>query len=308
MTPMGTNQLKACPNGKKINFEQIKLQHASNGAHRGGNTLLMAIIFIEGRQQLKRSFRSFFKFVMGKEISFYESSNGLTIHAFDSVFFIDPLVIEGEFYSIFPLWADYLKQTLFPFRLVILNYQKRENLNSNPFSINLVDSNSPLSDKIRTVLSVDDLTVHDFNGNYETTNIIDMLKGFFKGHGEESLVSILTSIGNDLDMGPKLVASDDYSVDECIQELIIKRELPGKWSEFKERYNRYLIYFRYTPFFKEIQGLTDYFQKVDAYLRNIPKTKETFIKTRISEEIRKARKILEDIDSKYIGSEWPVQL
>ena len=268
----------------------------------------MAIIFIEGRRELKKSFRGFFEFVMGKEISFYESSNGLTIHAFDSVFFIDPLVIEGELYSIFSLWADYLKQTHFPFRLVILNYQKRENLNSNPFSINLADSDSHLSDKIRTVLSVDDLTVHDFNGNYETTNITDMLKGFFKGHGQESLVSILTSIGNDLDMGPKLVASDDYSVDECIQELIIKRELPRKWNEFKERYNRYLAYFRYTPFFKEVQGLADYFQKVDDYLQNIPKTRDAFIQTTISEEIRKARAILEEFDRKYIGSEQPVQL
>jgi len=270
--------------------------------------LLMAIIFIEGRQQLKRSFRGFFEFAMGKEISFYGSFNGLTIHAFDSVFFIDPLIIEGEFYSIFPLWADYLKQTHFPFRLVILNYQKRENLNSNPFSINLADSTPPLSDKIRTVLSVDDLTVHGFNGNYETTNITDMLKGFFKGHGQESLVSVLTSIGNDLDMGPKLVASDDYSIDECIQELIIKRELPRKWNEFKERYNKYLIYFKYTPFFVEVQGLADYFQKVDAYLQNIPRTKDAFIKTTISEEIRKAREILEDIDRKYIGSERQVQL
>ena len=277
-------------------------------AHRGGNTLLMAIIFIEGRQHLKRSFRGFFEFVMGKEISFYGSSDGLTIHGFDSVFFVDPLVIEGEFYSIFPLWANYLKQTLFPFRLAILNYQKRENLNSNPFSINLADSGRSLSDKIRTVLSVDDLTVHDFNGNYETTNIIDMLKGFFKGHGQESLVSVLASIGNDLDMGPKLVVSDDYSVDECIQELIIKRKLPEKWDAFKERYNRYLTYFRYTPFFKEIQGLTDYFQKVDAYLQNIPRTKDAFIKTTISEEIRKAREILEGIDRKYIGSERQVQL
>ena len=271
--------------------------------------MLMAIIFIEGRQQLKRSFRSFFKFVMGKEISFFGSFDGLTIHAFDSVFFIDPLIIEGELYSIFPLWADYLKQTHFPFRLVILNYQKRENLNSNPFSINLADFDRPLPDKIRTVLSVDDLTVHDFNGNYETTNIIDMLKGFFKGHGQESLVSVMTSIGNDLDMGPRLVASPEkYSVDECIQELIIKRELPRRWNEFKGRYNRYLTYFRYTPFFKEVRGLTDYFQKVDNYLQNIPKTKDAFIKTRISEEIRKARVILEEIDRKYIGSERPVQL
>jgi hypothetical protein len=165
-----------------------------------------------------------------------------------------------------------------------------------------------LSDKIKTVLSADDLTVHGYNGNSETANIIDKLKTFFKGHGEESLLSILTSIGNDLDMGPKLVASDDYSVDECIQELIIKRKLPEKWDEFKERYNRYLVYFRYTPFFKEIQGLTDYFQKVDAYLQNIPRTQEAFIKTTISEEIRKARMILEEIDHKYIGSERPVQL
>lgn len=270
--------------------------------------MLMAIIFIEGRQELKRSFRGFVEFVMGEEISLYGSSNGLTIHAFDSVFFVDPLVIEGEFYSIFPLWSDYLKQTLFPFRLVILNYHKRENLNSNPFSINLADSDRPLPDKIRIVLSVDDLTVHDFNGNYETTNIIDMLKGFFKGHGQESLVSILTSIGNDLDMGPKLVASDDYSVNECIQELIIKRELPRRWDEFKERYGRYLAYFIYTPFFKEIQGLTDYFKKIDTYLQDIPRTKETFIKTTISEEIRKARAILEEIDRKYIGSEQPVKL
>ena len=135
-----------------------------------------------------------------------------------------------------------------------------------------------------------------------------MLKGFFKGHGQKSLVKILSSIGSDLDMGPKLVASDDYSVDECIQELIIKRKLPEKWEKFKERYNRYLVYFRYTPFFKEVQGLTDYFQKVDAYLQNIPKTKKAFIQTTISEEIRKARVILEEIDRKYIGSERPVQL
>jgi hypothetical protein len=103
------------------------------------------------------------------------------------------------------------------------------------------------------------------------------------------------------------VAMDDYTVEECVQELIVKRAIP-KWESFKERYDKYLLYFRYTPFFKEIQGLTDYFRKVDAYLQNIPKTKEAFIQARISEEIRKARVILEDIDRKYIGSERPIQL
>ena len=120
-------------------------------------------------------------------------------------------------------------------------------------------------------------------------------------------MKLLTDLAQLFMQGPQLVAMGDYTIEECVQELIAKRAIP-RWEKFKERYNRYLSYSRYTPFFREVQGLADYFQKVDDYLQNIPRAKEAFIKTTISEEIRKARLILEEIDRKYIGSERPVQL
>lgn len=270
----------------------------------------MKTVFLESKNNnISISFQNYFKYLFDREISFYCDTNYVDFEENDCIFLMEPVSIHGEWYSVFPLWIDYFRVNDLNLKVIVFHYGEKDILDSNPFFISLTDNQRSFYKKINSVLSIGSLSIGDHNFRPDTALIADVLKVFFKGHGEESLVSILTSIGNDLDMGPKLVASPEkYSVDECIQELIIKRKLPEKWEKFKERYNRYLVYFRYTPFFKEVQGLTDYFQKVDTYLKDIPRTKDAFIKTTISEEIRKARVILEDIDRKYIGSERPVQL
>jgi hypothetical protein len=256
---------------------------------------------------LKGAFNNYFKFVLNKNPYFYENCFQDDFQKGDYFFVFDPTEINAEFYSVFPLWMDYIKKKRLPIRLIILNSEKIENLNYNPFFINLIDQNRPLSDKIRTVLAIDDLKLHDCNWRSQAANIADALKAFFKGHGQESLIKILTDLDQYFQQGPQLVAMDDYTVEECVQELIVKRAIP-KWESFKERYDKYLLYFKYLPFYKEIYDLKDCSKKVDDYIHNIPKKKEAFVKTDISEEIRKARAILEDIDRKYIGSERPVQL
>ena len=255
------------------------------------------------------SFQNYFKYLFDRELLFYCDTGYVDFKENDCIFLMEPVSIQGEWYSVFPLWIDYFRVTELNLKVIVFHYGEKEILDSTPFFLSLTDNRRSFYEKIYSVLSIGNLNIGDHDFLPDTALITDVLKVFFKGHGQESLVSILTSIGNDLGMGPRLVASpENYSVDECIQELIIKRKLPEKWEKFKERYNRYLVYFRYTPFFKEIQGLADYFEKVDTYLQNIPRTKEAFIETKISEEIRKARLILEDIDRRYIGSERPVQL
>lgn len=270
----------------------------------------MKFIFIEHNDnRLSISFQNYFKYLFDRELLFYCDADYIDFKENDCIFLMDPVKIQEGWYSVFPLWIDYFRVNDLNLKMIVFNYGKKEILDLNPFFVSLTDSRRSFYKKINSVFSAGNLSIGNYDFPPDSAIITDVLKVFFKGHGEESLVSILTSIGNDLDMGPKLVASPEkYSVDECIQELIIKRKLPEKWEKFKGRYNRYLVYFRYTPFFKEVQGLTDYFRKVDAYLKDIPRTKEAFIKTRISEEIRKARVILEEIDHKYIGSERPVQL
>ena len=270
----------------------------------------MRFIFLgNSNDKISISFQNYFTYLFDREISFYCDTSYIDFNENDCIFLMEPVKIQGEWYSLFHLWIDYLGVNDLNLKVIVFHYGEKEILDATPFFISLTDSRRSFYEKINSVFSAGNLSIiGDHNFRPAPALITDVLKVFFKGHGKESLVSVLTSIGNDLDMGPKLVASDDYSVDECIQELIIKRKLPEKWEKFKERYNRYLVYFRHTPFFKEIQGLADYFKKVDAYLQNIPRTREAFIQTTISEEIRKARVILEEIDHKYIGSERPVQL
>jgi len=270
----------------------------------------MKTVFLGNKNNnISRSFQNYFKYLFNREISFYCDTGYVDFEENDCIFFMEPVSIQGEWYSAFPVWIDYFRVNNLTLKVIVFHYGKKDILDSNPFFISLTDNQRSFYEKINSVLSVNNLGVGKYDFSSGSAHITDVLKVFFKGHGEESLVSTLTSIGNDLDMGPKLVASPEkYSLDECINGLIIKRAVPRRWSEFKARYNRYLAYFRYTPFFKEIQGLTVYFQKVDAYLQNIPRSKEAFIKTMISEEIRKARKILQEIDRKYIGSERTMQL
>jgi len=269
----------------------------------------MKTVFLGNKNDnISISYQNYFKYLCDREFLFYCDADYIDFKENDCIFLMEPIAIQEEWYSVFPIWINYCRINDLNLKVIVFHYGRKEILNSNPFFVSLTDSKQFFYEKLNSVLSIGNLSIGDHDFCSDTALITDVLKVFFKGHGQKSLVSVLTSIGNDLDMGPKLVASDDYSVDECIQELIIKRELPRRWDEFKERYNRYLAYFMYTPFFKEIQGLTNYFQKVDAYLKDIPRTKGAFIKTTISEEIRKARLILEDIDRKYIGSERPVKL
>ncbi len=253
------------------------------------------------------SFQNYFKYLFDRELLFYCDADYIDLKENDCIFLMEPVKIQGEWYSVFPLWIDYFRVNDLNLKVIVFHYGKKEILDSNPFFISLTNCKQSLYKKINSVLSIDNLSIDNHGFHPDTALITDVLKVFFKGHGEESLVKLLTDLAQLFVQGPQLVAMGDYTIEECVQELIVKRAIP-RWEKFKERYNRYLVYFKYTPFFKEIQGITDYFQKVDAYLKDIPRTKDAFIKTTISEEIRKARLILEDIDRKYIGSERPVQL
>lgn len=273
-----------------------------NDTHR-----IKTVILGSCNDNISISFQNYFKYLFDRELLFYCDRGYIDFKENDCIFLMEPIEIKGEWYSIFSLWLDYFKTSELNLKTVIFYYNKKETLDSNPFFISLNDNKQSFYKKINSVLSFSNLSIGDHDFYPDTALITDVLKVFFKGHGEESLVKLLTDLAQLFMQGPQLVAMGDYTIEECVQELIAKRAIP-RWKKFKERYNRYLAYFMYTPFFKEIQGLTDYFQKVDAYLQNIPKTKEAFIKTTISEEIRKARVILEEIDRKYIGSERTIQL
>ena len=256
---------------------------------------------------ISKSFQNYFKYLFDRDLSFYCDAAYIDFKENDCIFLMEPLSIQGEWYSVFPLWIDYFRVNDLNLKVIVFHYGEKEILDSTPFFISLTENQRSFYEKINSVLSIGNLSIGDHYFSPDTALITDVLKVFFKGHGEESLVKLLTDLAQLFMQGPQSVALGDYTIEECVQELIVKRAIP-RWEKFKERYNRYLVYFMYTPFFKEIQGLTDYFQKVDAYLQDIPRTKEAFIKTTISEEIRKARVILEEIDRKYIGSEQPIQL
>ncbi len=268
----------------------------------------MKLIFLGSKNDnVSISFQNYFKYLFDRELSFYCDADYIDLKENDCIFLMESVKIQGKWYSVFPLWIDYFRVNDLNFKMIAFHYGEKEILDSTPFFISLTDNRRSFYEKIYAVLSIGNLSIGDHDFRPDTALITDVLKVFFKGHGEESFVKLLTDLSQLFMQGPQLVAMGDYTIEECVQELILKRAIP-RWEKFKERYNRYLVYFKYTPLFKEVQGLADYFNKVDAYLRNIPRTKEAFIKTRISEEIRKARLILEDIDRKYIGSEQPIQL
>ena len=174
-------------------------------------------------------------------------------------------------------------------KVVILGYQNNKQNNY----INLLDLNH-----LNTNLS----QIYNSNiiNNQERTNIspqiLERLVTFFKGHGEESLLSCLYSSQYYLSNGPVLFQKGNINYDEYQKTFLS----PGieNWEIFSNRLNKYKNYLFVAGFENEVREVilkTKQFQVFVEKLENINEyqLKEIVINTYVKKNIS----ILKEIDN-----------
>ncbi len=266
----------------------------------------MRLVLVDNNVSVTKSLQLYFRNVFYEQLLVYPDVHQEPPKDGDSIVLREPVEIYNAHYSIYSQWCSYaLKQGL-NLRIIILTTEGVDQLERNPFCINIIDLSKTLREKFQTIFSYPakpDTTIPD-KSNFD--DIIIRLKTFFKGHGEGSLIKNLNDIYQDVSMAPVLVAQGDNSVEECIDKLILKWAKP-RWEIFKERYHKYLIYFRYLPYYTDILLLAENFHTIDSYFTNIPRDEKEFIHTDMRPPFLKILKTLDDIDRLYIKSEGPIK-
>jgi len=180
---------------------------------------------------------------------------------------------------------DILKDNI---KVVILGYEN--NIQKN--YINLLEL-SNLNTNLSQIFSSNNID------NQETTNISPQIHGklvtFFKGHGEESLLSCLYSSQYYLSNGPVLFQKGNINYDEYKKTFL----LPGieNWKVFSNRLDKYKNYLFVAGFENEIRKIilkTKQFQVFVDKLKNMNEyqLKEIVINTYVKKNVS----IIKEID------------
>ena len=83
------------------------------------------------------SFQNYFKHLFDRELLFYCDADYINLKENDCIFLMEAVKIQGEWYSVFPLWIDYFRVNNLNLKVIVFHYGKKEILDSTPFFVSL---------------------------------------------------------------------------------------------------------------------------------------------------------------------------
>lgn len=152
------------------------------------------------------------------------------------------------------LWQQYLQAQAPKARLVMASFQSDFQHSNHLDILRLSDYHATWWDDCQTVDHMEELPP------LIGVDLSEKLKRFFAGHGQDSIVAVLSRIRLVVQMASRELQKMDTPYEEIFQDLVAPAELGLKWREWRNRWINYYPLFEYTPIaanLKQIAKLTD---------------------------------------------------
>lgn len=207
---------------------------------------------------------------------------------------IEPFKIDKKYFTVSKLWKNFLAID-YPSKILLIagfsNYK-----NSNYMDLLKLPKNFP--EFIKTSKQTDASWEIPIDG----LDLLHRFKLFFKGHGPLSLLAKLNQIYFSLNTAYISILSKESSVTKVLDTLI-KPYLIPEWKDLIHRWDRYTIFFKYTPFFTEMKAVDDVFKHISDILQSDGLNKTNFLSLQLDSKVKDVHRILKEIDRKYIRPE-----
>ena len=200
----------------------------------------------------------------------------------DYLMIVEPYDIGGVYFDVHPIWQKYLKDTpnmprrFDSTKLLVANFEEHQS----PNSINLLN----LEESLEKVLTKPLLSPTELAIPLSNESIEDMLKLFFKDHGEFSLLKRMQTLKMAVEnMRDAIHGKIMRNFSETIEFLFENAQ--NDWHAFESRWNWYFKYFDKCPFFGEKEIVSRNLEQTAPFFKAEQPTEELFKKWKVFDNI-----------------------
>lgn len=191
------------------------------------------------------------------------------------------------------LWYQFLRNNYSHLRLFFVSYQVNDH--ANHFDLLNLKNYSP-----EHWLQVPNVAEMNSLPNFEGLDLNDKLRRFFAGHGQDSVVAVLTRIRLVVQMASREVLRMDTPYEEIFEELVQPAQIHLKWTEWRNRWIHYYPLFQYTPFADRMSKVATASATLEEWMSSGGQDQEPLKNGRVLNVLNEVRTELKAIEEEYV--------
>lgn len=205
---------------------------------------------------LRNVYKNIIDYYNNIEIKFVSSTKEINFDKDITLIIIEPIKVKNEFITISPIWKDYLKEKYFDSILIVMGFSDYRGSNYIDL-LKLPKSFESIIKKAKTVRE-------KWNIPIDGLDLRVRFASYFKGHGEESIISIINKLCQSFNIAYLKLEDEDIKMDKIMSNLIHPYVAP-EWKKFVKGWNKllelYKIYSDFLPFSKDMISINRFVEK-----------------------------------------------
>ncbi len=204
---------------------------------------------------------------------------------------LDPFYVGGCYLNYHAVYHRYFQLNKPDAKLVVIGFWQVKH----PNYIDLFQ----LPDTLEYKLSQAKTAREEWMLNLGGANGMDILKAFFAGHGEGSLMNSLISLIPALNSSHNAVVHENEDWEHVFKVLIEPYSISGI-EQFKQRWREYQNVMKRMPFYPKLDEVKKTIEDIGAHLNSTDESKKWFLNSDVSSKLKSAVDTLRQIESDYV--------
>ncbi|PSR14583.1 MAG: hypothetical protein DA408_11030 [Bacteroidetes bacterium] len=134
----------------------------------------------------------------------------------------------------------------------------------------------------------------------EGMDLQEKLHRFFAGHGDDSIVAVLSRIRLVVQMASREQQRMNTPYPEIFQELVAPAQLDKKWAEWRNRWINYYPLFENTPIAVKLHSIARAATQLEDWMMTGGRDEESLVNGTILRILNDIRKELQQIEKQYV--------
>lgn len=131
-------------------------------------------------------------------------------------------------------------------------------------------------------------------------DLSEKLKRFFAGHGDDSVVAVLSRIRLVVQMASRELQKMQTPYSEIYADLVEPAQLADKWREWRNRWINYYPLFEYTPLAGKLEQIAQLTEGMEHWMLAGGKEEEPLANGMILQVLNDMREQLQQIEKQYV--------
>ncbi|MGH1433549.1 MAG: hypothetical protein ACRBG0_03720 [Lewinella sp.] len=191
------------------------------------------------------------------------------------------------------LWQHFLAAQYPHLRLLMASYEQVDHVNHLDL-LRLADYDAAWWQQTQEAHITEELPY--FTG----IDLSEKLKRFFAGHGDDSVVAVLSRIRLVVQMASRELQKMQTPYSEIYADLVAPAQLANKWREWRNRWINYYPLFEYTPLAGNLEQIALLTEGMEHWMLAGGKEQEPLANGMILQVLNDMREQLQQIEKQYV--------